>query len=236
MQRVAKILFTLPLLGLPLAALAPKAGAEAVTQLDALRLLAKSRAADDKCKVLAPGEAEELRGYMARAEVAAATRNSVSEVQSIISLGKALGATASCSPQTTAEIGATVAAARQAMSALERPRQSADEGTVQAGKETPATRIGERKTQAQRRGGLAAYGRQAFAYYVERRCGYLSRRDIRAFWTAVIREHKAAMSVYGGPAVASTLRRARSQADGMSCDAADSRHLVQSEYIKLARN
>ena len=101
MLRLTKFFFTLPLLSLPLWGLSPHVQAEAVlTQMDALRLLAKSRAADGKCKILPAGEAEELGRYLARAEVAAATRNSVSEIQS--SVGKALGDTATCSEATSA--------------------------------------------------------------------------------------------------------------------------------------
>ena len=170
-----RFFLTLPLLSLPLWGLSPEA---ALTQMDALRLLAKSRAADGKCKILPAGEAEELGLYLARAEVAAATRNSVSEIQS--SAGKALGDTATCRS-------------------------------------------------------LAEYRRQVFAYYVERRCEYLSRRGIRAFWVAIIREHRAALSAYGRPAVASTVRRAEARASEMECGA-KGRQLVRAEYANLARN
>jgi len=235
MLRFSQFLITLPLVALlPLCGFAPKAKAEAeMTQLDALRLLAKSRAADGKCKILPAAEADELNGYLARAEIAAASRNSVSEVQSTIALGKALGNTASCSAATTDEIGATLTAARQAMTAA-KPLGAAEEEAEAEDSPAPrrAARVPEGPT---RRNSLATYGRHAFAYYVERRCEYLSRRDIRAFWTAIVREHKAALGAYGGPAVARTLRRARAQADDIGCDAAG-RRLVRSEYIKLAGN
>lgn len=233
MLRFSQLLITLPLVALPLWGFAPKAAAEAVTQLDALRLLAKSRAADGKCKTLPAAEADELNGYLARAEIAAASRNSVSEVRSTIALGKALGDTASCSAATSEEIGATLNAARQAMAAIE-PRPAKEEAEVVA---SPAPRRAAPtpSPETRNRNSLAAYGRHAFAYYVERRCEYLSRRDIRSFWTAIIREHKAALGAYGGPAVARTLRRARAQAEEIGCDAAG-RQLVRSEYVKLAGN
>jgi hypothetical protein len=236
MLRVTKLIITLPLLTLPLCALAPTAEAEDVTQLDALRLLAQSQATHGKCTILSAGDADELNSYLARAEIAAANRHSVSEVRSTISLGKTLGKTASCSDRTTAEVGAVLSAARQAMAAAARPQQGVDEDTAEIRNENPVTRPRERKPERQRRLTLAAYGRQAFAYYVERRCGYLSRRDIRAFWTEIVREHKAALSAFGGAAVARTLHRARAEAGGMSCAAADSRQLVRSAYVNLARN
>jgi hypothetical protein len=234
MLRFSHFLITLPLVALPLSDVVPKAEAEAVmTQLDALRLLAKSRAANGKCKILPAADADELNGYLARAEIAAASRNSVSEAQSTIALGRALGNTASCSAATTDEIGATLTAARQAMASAKQPRPAEEE--AEAVDDPPPRRAGRVAQEPTRRNSLAAYGRQAFAYYVERRCEYLSRRDIRTFWTAIVREHRAALGDYGGPAVARILRRARAQADDIGCDAAG-RRLVRSEYIKLARN
>jgi hypothetical protein len=232
MLRFSKFLITLPLVALPLSGFAEKAEAEAVTQLDALRLLAKSRAADSKCKTLPAAEADELNGYLARAEVAAASRNSVSEVRSTIALGKALGDTASCTAATTDEIGATLNAARQALAAAAQPRPAEEEAEAV---DSPAPRRAKPAPEMRARTSLAAYGRHAFAYYVEHRCEYLSRRDIRAFWTAVVREHREALGAYGGSAVARTVRRARAQADAIGCDEAG-RRLVRSEYMKLAGN
>lgn len=234
MLRFAKYFITLPVLALPLFGAAPELRAETVTQMDALRLLAKSRAADSRCKVLGAGEADELNGYLARAEIATASRHSVSEAQSTIALGKALGDTASCTAATSQEVGTTLAAARQAMAAVSQPRLVEEDEEAEP-VERPAARRKTLKPRAPYRVTLASYGRRALAYYVERRCEYLSRRDIRAFWVAIMREHKAALSAYGGRAVAGTLRRARAQAEDIGCDAAG-RQLVRAEYTKLARN
>jgi hypothetical protein len=234
MLRLTKFFITLPLLSLPLWGLSSNSHAEEMGQMDALRLLAKSRAADSKCKVLSAGDSDELNAYVARAEVAAAARHSVSEIQSTISVGRTLGATAACSDRTSGEIGATLAAARQAMAAIRQPKIAAveDEETIAP---APRRKILQAEESRNVNVSLAAYGRHAFAYYVERRCEYLSRRDIRAFWVAIVREHKAALVAYGGPAVANTLRRARSQAEEMDCDSS-SRQLVRAEYTRLARN
>ena len=231
MKRLTKFFITLPVLSLPLWGLSPPVQAEAVlTQMDALRLLAKTRAADGKCNILPAGEAEELGLYLARAEVAAATRNSVSEIQSTISLGKVLGDTAPCSEATSGEVGATLAAAREAM-AMARQKPGVEENLAE---DNPVARRTARRVE-EPRGRLADYGRQAFAYYVERRCEFLSRRDIRAFWVAIIREHRAALSAYGRPAVNSTLRRAEARASEMECGA-KGRQLVRAEYTRLAGN
>lgn len=234
MLRLAKYFITLPMLALPLFGAAPELHAETATQMDALRLLAKSRAADGKCNILGSGEADELNGYLARAEIAAASRHSVSETQSTISLGKVLGDTASCTAATAQEVGATLAAARHAMAAMSPPRLVETNEEAEP-VEKPAPRRKGLKPSDSARVTLASYGRHALAYYVERRCEYLSRRDVRAFWAAIMREHKAAVSTHGGRAVAGTLRRARARAEEIGCDAAG-RQLVRAEYTKLARN
>lgn len=234
MLRLSKFFITLPLLSLPLLGLAPKLHAEVVlSQMDALSLLAKSRAADSKCKILPASEADELGGYLARAEVAVAARNSVSEVQSTISVGRALGATAACSQATSSEVEATLSAARQAMASVQHPRSA----EADIAEDNPVSRQTVRTARApeEPRRSLADYGRHAFAYYVERRCEYLSRRDIRAFWTAIIREHRAALSAYGRSAVIGTVRRAEARANAMECGA-EGRQLVRAEYTKIARN
>lgn len=237
MLRLTKFFITLPLLSLPLWGLAAKSHAEeAMGQMDALRLLAKSRAADSKCKVLSAGDSDELNSYVARAEVAAAARHSVSEIQSTISLGRTLGSTATCSDKTSGEIGATLSAARQAMAAIRQPKIAvAQEEDLIAPSPAPRRKILQAPEPRNVSVSLAGYGRHAFAYYVERRCEYLSRRDIRAFWGAIVREHKAALTAFGGPAVANTLRRARAQAEEMDCDST-SRQIVRAEYTRLARN
>lgn len=230
MLRLAKLFITLPVLVLPLWGAAPKAHAEAMSQIDALRQLAKSRAADSKCRILPAPEAEELSGYLARAEIAAASRQSVGEARSAISLGKTLGGSAPCSANTSDEVKATLDAARQVATA--RPVQEAEED---AAVETPVATDRSRLIAAPkpRNASLAEYGQQAFAYFVERRCEYLSHRDVRAFWAAVVREHRAALSAYGRRAVVRTVKRAEAEAERMECGAR-SRQIVRAEYTRLA--
>ncbi|HTN96772.1 MAG TPA: hypothetical protein VL101_07330 [Nordella sp.] len=232
MLRLAKLLITLPVLALPLWGAAPALEAqEVMPQIDALRQIAKSRAADGKCRVLAPGEAEELSGYLARAEIAATGRQSVGEVKSAISLGKTLGGSSACTANTSDEIKATLDAARQAMAAVSPSSRVAEEDDV-AREETV---VPERRIRAPRprNSSLAGYGRQAFAYFVERRCEYLSHRDVRAFWAAVVREHRAALSTYGRRAVVRTVKQAQAEADRVECGA-KGRQMVRAEYTKLA--
>lgn len=228
MLRLAKLLITLPVLMLPLWGAGTGAHAQAaMTQIDALRQLAKSQAADGKCRILGASEAEELSGYLARAELAAASRQSLGEVRSAITLGKALGGTAACSGDTADEVKATLAAARQVMAAT---KNEPDEENAVQEKAAPGRRF---LTPQPRNASLADYGRQAFAYYVERRCEYLSHRDVRVFWAAVVREHRAALSAFGRSAVLRTLKRAEADAEKTECGA-KSRQIVRAEYTRIA--
>ena len=70
MLKFSQFLITLPLLALPLAALAPKpALAETVGFERALELLAKSVVVDNKCNVLTVSERDELSNYSSGTEI-----------------------------------------------------------------------------------------------------------------------------------------------------------------------
>ena len=149
MLRLAKLFISLPVLTLPLWDAAPQAQAEVVmSQIDALRQLAKSRAADSKCRILPAPEAEELAGYLARAEIAAASRQSVGEVRSAISLGKTLGGTAACSANTSDEVKATLDAARQVVASAAKPLDEADDEAVVEAPVATDRKSADRRTQA----------------------------------------------------------------------------------------
>jgi hypothetical protein len=231
MLRLAKLFISLPVLALPLWDAAPRAQAEVVlSQIDALRQLAKSTAANSKCNILPAPEAEELSNYLARAEIAAASRQSVGEARSAISIGKTLGGSAACSTNTSEEVKATLDAARQVVAVAAKPSDEAQEDTIAPVATDRSRLIAAPKP---RNASLAEYGQQAFAYFVERRCEYLSHRDVRAFWAAVVREHRAALSAYGRRAVVRTVRRAEAEAERMECGAR-SRQIVRAEYTRLA--
>ena len=227
MARLMHILITLPLMAVPVSLLAAdSAHAATLSQMDALRLLAKSKAADTKCRVLAPADSDELGSYLARAEVAVTQRGSVQDAQGTIAVGRSLGDGAACDSRTAAEITDTLDAARRAMAAVaerettreqdsKRPRRVAVETERTAATRQPVT--------------VKHYRDQAFAYYLERRCQHLSAREARSFWKSIVRQHKAALRNAGGKAVASALRKAEISADGMSCGA-QSRRIVRAEF------
>jgi hypothetical protein len=228
MGRLLHILITLPLIVSPLSLLAADTSHGATfSQMDALRLLAKSKAADGKCKILGPAEADELGSYLARAEVAATQRNSIEDAQGTIALGKTLGSTAPCDSATAAEVSDTLDAARRAMVAVEEAENSREQYSQRKVKRVQA----ERDEEARSRPAVTVkrYRQQAFAYYLERRCQHLSARQAHSFWSNIIQQHRSLARKTGGKAVAAAARSAEAEAARMSCGS-ESRRIVRVEY------
>ena len=231
-MRLSRLLISLPLIAAPAIALMPHPGSAAMQPIEALEQLAKSRTAEARCRTLDQRERDELAGYLARAEVAVTRTAPLSDVQGSLTAGRMAGEAVPCSDAVRNEITATLAAARRAMAAVEA---------------RPATRIFEPKaagtarnlgnTSAQGstmpRDNLARYGRQAKAYYVERRCTHLSGHKTRNFYDLIVRRHQAAVQAYGGPAVGIVLRRAEAEAADIRC--AGSRSLVAAAYSDIRR-
>ncbi|MEQ1524658.1 MAG: hypothetical protein ABL936_25650, partial [Aestuariivirga sp.] len=120
MLKFSQFLITLPLLALPLAALAPKpALAETVGFERALELLAKSVVVDNKCNVLTVSERDELSNYVARAEVAAAERTTLVVTRSALSAGQSQGRAETCGEEASQEVKETLTAAREAINLAE---------------------------------------------------------------------------------------------------------------------
>ena len=227
MGRLLHILITLPLIVSPLSLLAgDPSHAATLSQADALRLLAKSKAADTKCNILGANEADELASYLARAEIAMAQRNSVEDTQSTIAVGKTLGSAASCDTATTDEVNGTLDAARRAMAAVEEAesRDSQSLFRVKPGRAKAEESAGSRMTVTVER-----YRQQAFAYYLERRCRHLPARQARSFWSSIVRQHGAALRRDGGRKVAAALRRAEASAESTPCGS-ESRRIVRAGY------
>jgi hypothetical protein len=225
MARLLHILITLPLIASPLSLLASDAShAATLSQMDALRLLAKSKAANAKCKILGSAEADELGSYLARAEVAATERSSIQDAQGTIAVGKALGNSVSCDGGTATEVADTLDAARRAMAAVQEAENSG---------ERRASRVTRLQAEPDVRPRLPVtikrYRQQAVAYYLERRCRHLSSRQAKSFWSSIVRQHQAVLRKDGGKAVANALRSAEATAESMSCGST-SRRIVRAEY------
>jgi hypothetical protein len=204
MFKFSQFLITLPLLALPLAAMASKpALAEAVGLERALELLAKSVVVDNKCNVLTMSERDELSNYVAKAEVAAAEKTTVAVTRSALAAGQRQGRAETCGAEASQEVRATLTAARDAINAAERGSASEPDRTVAA----PVPK-----------GGLSAYGRIIETYYLERRCAFLSRRKMNSFYKSVVRSHRAAISEFGKSAVSKVMKSAEARSNYQRCN------------------
>jgi hypothetical protein len=208
MLKFSQFLITLPLLALPLAALASKpAIAETVGLERALELLAKSVVVDGKCNVLTASERDELSNYVAKAEVAAAEKTTVAVTRSALSTGQSQGRAETCGEEASQEVKATLTAAREAIRAAETGQSPAEEPAVAVARPAP-------------KGSLSTYGRIIEAYYLERRCTFLSRRKMKSFYKAVVRNHRAVIAEFGKSAVAKVMKSAEARSNYQSCNGA----------------
>ena len=239
MRTIFNYVITLPLLAMPVSTLALKpAGAETVGPVAALELLAQSKAADARCHILFPNERDELSGYLARAEIAAAERMSVGVAQAAIASGKARGASSLCDTRAAVQMRATLEAAREATSGSAEPETavaSSEPPAVQRAIADPPVRKIKPVAEAQPRkrlfsfkaekqavalpvkGSLQRYAREAAAYYADRKCRHLSSKAATSFWNGVVIRHRAAVAVHGSNAVAAVLANAQVQANSWGC-------------------
>jgi hypothetical protein len=206
MLKFSRFLIMLPAVALPFATLATKpVFAETVGIGRALELLAKSAVVDKKCNVLTVSERDELSTYVAKAEVAAVEKTTLDVTRSALSAGKKQGQAASCGTEASGEVRQTLVAAREAISAAaqEEGNQAEPVAAVQA----PTAK-----------NNLSAFGEVIEVYFLERRCGYLSKRKINSFYKAVVRNHYAAVSEFGKPAVSKVMKAAEARSNYQRCD------------------
>ena len=206
MHNFSKLLITLPVMALPLAALSPKpALAETVGIERALELLAKSTVVDRKCSILTMPERDELSIYSAKAEVAAAEKTTLQVTRSALAAGKSQGQAAVCGTEASREVRETLVAARNAVSGAEK---------VESPVKTPI--LASRAPVAG--ASLSTFGRTIEIYYLERRCAYLSKREINTFYKAMVRGHRAVVAKFGKAAVWKVMKSAESRANHQRCN------------------
>ena len=209
MLKFSQFLITLPILAMPLTALATKpALAETVGIERALELLAKSAVVDNKCNILSVSERDELSTYVAKAEIAATEKTTLKVARSALSAGKKQGQAATCGTEASYEVKQTLVAAREAINAaLEESEPSEAVAAVQA--PVPAAK-----------NTLSAFEEVIEVYFLERRCTYLSKRKINLFYKAVVRNHGLAVSEFGKPAVSKVMKAAEARSNYQSCNGA----------------
>ena len=206
MLKFSQFLITLPVLALPLTALATKpALAETVGMERALELLAKSAVVDNKCNVLTVSERDELSTYVAKAEVAGAEKTTLAVTRSALASGRKEGQVASCGTEASNEVRQTLIAAREAINGAAQEANPGAQPVVAI--QAPATKDS-----------LAVYGKVIEAYFLERRCTYLSKSKMNSFYKAVLRGHFAAVSEFGKTAVSKVMRTAEAHANVQSCN------------------
>jgi hypothetical protein len=243
---------TVPLLALPIIGVAPKVAlAEISSPVQALELLAKRKEIDAKCHRLSPGERQELSDYVARAELAVVRRHSVADAQAAITIGKAKGAAAACDEAALSRVRETLSAARRALAGSPEPAAESEGGLVIEAKTSlsmrpslvepetsaPPTEIEKPKLEAvveqpKKHRLLERYRAAATAYYVERRCGHLPRREAQQFWNLIVERHNEVLARNKRRAVAATLQSALAEANTMMCGAR-SAALVRQEYAAV---
>jgi hypothetical protein len=223
MYKFAHLVISLPLLVTSFAMTPWKsAAAETVGIERALELLAKSTVVDAKCQILTPAEREELSRYVSRAEVSAAEKTTIEITQSSLATGKKAGQAMSCGAMASADVRDTLQAAREAIKSLSKNDKVA--AAYPALQEQPEPAI---------KGKLSNYARITEAYFLERRCTYLSNRQISEFYKAVVRNHRAAMAQFGRSAVFQARKTAESRADAQKCNASG-RARVTASFAEIA--
>ena len=225
LPKLTRIVIMLPVLAVPLAA--SPAGAETVAAEQAVRLLARAKAADDKCQYLSAGLREELSGYLAKAEIAVARRSSPAEASTAIKVGRADGRSAPCNAATKADINDTLAAAREAIAEQDEPAATNPTAKKPAGGAAvePPGEAGV---------SVPVYARLVRSYYVERRCRHLPKSDQRRFWKSIVSLHQSALARNSGQAVAKAMRSAERQAKGVACNDA-SLALVEEGFAEIVK-
>ena len=238
MARLLNRLITLPVIILPLSVLGLKpAMAEMVSPTEALQILAKSDAASAKCGVLMRPEQAELKQYVARAEIAATRRIGPEEANATVLSGRSAGKAVSCSGATTAEIYDALNAARVAVAQADGGRRARLSlfPKARSVRLSGASPVILQREPAQPRGSLGRFQQFSTAYFIEKRCRFLSFSRARNFWQSVLGAQSEAMAANNRSQVNATLKLARMTAARTPCDSKAAR-LVRSASASLAAN
>jgi hypothetical protein len=232
-------LITLPVIILPVAMLTVKpASAELVSPSEALEILAKSDVASVKCGVLMGSERIELKQYVARAEIAAVRRMGPEAANATVLSGRAAGKAASCSGATAAEIYEALSAARVAIAQADggrraKPSLFGKPRSVRLSNSATPVMV-DRQTVAPR-GSLGRFQQVSTAYFIEKRCRFLSNSRARNLWQSVVGAQTGAVAANARAKVNAVLKQARATANRTPCDAKAAR-FVRSAYASLAAN
>lgn len=223
MITLTRLLITIPVILLtPLAGGLRPVLAEGAPAQQAVEILARAKAADNRCQVLSAAERDELGRYSARAEIAAASQVSVEAAQSARHRGEAAGVSSACTSAIEADVRQTLVAARDAVAAGRGEGRRQRTRRIEPVSTTPAKSAS----------GLARYGHLIEAYYLERQCRTLPKTHADRFWRAIVRLHRATVARNGASAVAPVMNRAERQARDSRCGSAALAR-IQDGYAKI---
>jgi hypothetical protein len=113
-MRLTSLMISLPLL-IGVAQFIPPAVAQALDPVQATTLLAKSNALNLKCNILGDADGQQLRDFVARAEISLAEKASVAAARKAIASGREEAKTAACDDTNRKMVGDVLAAAKTAV-------------------------------------------------------------------------------------------------------------------------
>jgi hypothetical protein len=220
-SRLSRLLVTLPIMVVPIYAVAIGPAFSAGAADEAVRILTRARVADQKCNYLSSSERHELSRYTARAEIAAASQTSPQSAKAAASAGKADGNSQNCSPELNADVRETLSAAREAIAetdAAPEPEQKASaDNSGRTGRKFLFTTADDGPPLRVTGGNLGRYSKVVKAYYLERKCRSLARGEAKRFWKGIVLLHRETVKNNGVRAVARVMQAAESGARGSPC-------------------
>jgi hypothetical protein len=248
-MRMSHIIVSLPVL-LCVAQLSHSVSQAQAGPMDATtatELLAKSNAINVKCNVLAADQAQDLKDFVARAEISLAEKASVAAARKAIANGKSQGKAAICDEAANKLVKDVLAAASAAAVAPvedqsvaatpAEPAQAAENAVavvepVQPAKQTKTVKpitpdakvkvakaIKAEKPAKQIKTGktLQGYASVAEKYYMAARCGGMSRSEINSLYKKVLVNHQQALAANRPQEVRAMLQSAEARAASKSC-------------------
>lgn len=187
--------------------------------------LARAAAANSRCNVLSPADAQDLSAF-------ASAANQSGKLKVTTKRGAAVGASVRCDETTARGIRGVLKSARN--QGLAKSSQStapvstvsqlvnlpAQQATPVAAPEKPVQ--GQRALTGKKPGqpeyaGLKRYEAMAAKYYRELRCPTLSRSDLLAFYENVIQTYRKSVAIYGSVKVSAVVRSAAARAKSGNC-------------------
>jgi hypothetical protein len=202
----------------------------------ATQLLARSQVLDSKCSFLASSEHEQLTNLVARAELALAGRIGVDTTKQALARGRAEGQAATCTESERADLNNILNSASQAASmapktepkmevaaAQQEPQVKAEPEPKPVAKTKrvkvvlPASTQPVAKPKTKTNAALLQYASITEKYYVARRCGSMSSKQIQSFYQSVVSSHQQVLSDFGRSAVANVMSQSESKANAQSC-------------------